>query len=99
MKNKLMMKIKSERLDWADCNAMFFFNTSWVGIFRSFYVLSIFHTKEEKPAIGAREPGARLLGGLYKVLCWLGGLELCWEGVGVRLSLGLKRLPWPWGWP
>lgn len=58
-----------------------------------------FHTKEEKPAIGALEPGARLLGGLYKVLCWLGGLELCWEGVGVRLPLGLNRLPWPWGWP
>lgn len=48
--------------------------------------------------MGALEPGARLLGGLYRALCWLGVLELCWEGVGVRLPLGLNRLLWPCGW-
>lgn len=49
--------------------------------------------------MGALEPGARLLGGLYRLLCWLGVPELCWEGVGVRLPLGLNRLPWPCAWP
>lgn len=78
---------------------MFPFNTSRPGIPGYFCFSDIVHTKEEKPAIGALEPGARLLGGLYRVLCWLGVLELCWEGVGVRLPLGLNRLLWPCGWP
>lgn len=59
-------------------------------------------TKEEKPAIGGRgvvggakllggrgvAGGAKLLGGRYRVE-WA---DLCCDGVGVRLPLGLKRL-------
>lgn len=60
-------------------------------------------TKEEKPAVGAcccaLQP--RLLGGRYRVLCWLGGSEDSSEGVGVRLPFDLNRVPcwtcWP-GW-
>lgn len=42
--------------------------------------------------MGALEPGARLLGGRYRVPGWLGGLPGVW-GVGVLLALGRKRLP------
>lgn len=38
----------------------------------------------------------RLLGGRYRVLCWLGGSEDSREGVGVRLPFDLNRVPWPW---
>lgn len=61
--------------------------------FLFFYLLFKYQTKEEKPAMGALEPGARLLGGRYRVPGWLlGALPGVW-GVGVLLALGRNRLP------
>lgn len=45
---------------------------------------------------GAWVEAPRLLGGRYRV-CWLWVSEDSSEGVGVRLPLGLKSVPWPWG--
>ncbi|TNN71537.1 hypothetical protein EYF80_018223 [Liparis tanakae] len=58
---------------------------------------AVCQTKEEKPAVGVGAAQPRLLGGRYRVLCWLGGSEDSREGVGVRLPLDLNRVPWHWG--
>lgn len=68
---------------------------SWFFLFCCFFFFLLFkhQTKEEKPAMGALEPGARLLGGRYRVPGWLlGALPGVW-GVGVLLALGRNRLP------
>lgn len=56
----------------------------------------LYQTNEENPVAGTWAEVPRLLGGLYRV-CWLWVSEDSSDGVGVRLPLGLNRVPWPCG--